>query len=127
MWDEGMESNWSRVAEGVMLEIREWREQHPRANITEIEEAVDGLWSRARARILQDVALASDAKDTRSQPVVRAARCVPSVDGNSERRGQKVRRLFTHHDQWIGLKRSYGVCPACGTGDFPPWVKNWVF
>ena len=46
MWDEGMESNWSRVAEGVMLEIREWREQHPRANFTEIEEAVDGLWSR---------------------------------------------------------------------------------
>ena len=62
-----MESNWSRVAEGVMLEIREWREQHPRANFTEIEEAVDGLWSRARARILQDVALASDAKDIRSQ------------------------------------------------------------
>ena len=74
MWDEGMESNWSRVAEGVMLEIRE---QHPRANFTEIEEAVDGLWSRARARILQDVALASDAKE-RSQDIGRKL----------ERRGQ---------------------------------------
>ena len=31
MWDEGMESNWSGVAEGVMLEIREWREQQGRA------------------------------------------------------------------------------------------------
>ena len=119
MWDEGMESNWSRVAEGVMLEIREWREQHPRANITEIEEAVDGLWSRARARILQDVALASDAKDIRSQSGDSRSLC-PECGRKLERRGQKVRKLFTHHDQLIELKRSYGVCPACGTGIFPP-------
>ena len=38
MWDEGIESNWSRVAEGMMLEIREWRDLHPRATFTESEE-----------------------------------------------------------------------------------------
>ena len=43
MWDVGIESNWSRLAEGVMLEIREWRELHPKATFTEIEEAVDRL------------------------------------------------------------------------------------
>ncbi len=43
MWDEGTESNWSEVVEGVMLEIKEWRKEHPRATLTEIEAAVDGL------------------------------------------------------------------------------------
>ena len=91
----------------------------PRANFTEIEEAVDGLWSRGRARILQDVALASDAKDIRSQSGDSRSLC-PECGRKLERRGQKVRKLFTHHDQFIELKRSYGVCPACGTGIFPP-------
>ena len=49
MWDEGIESNWSRLAEGMMLEIREWRELHPKATFTEIEEAVDRLMAQARA------------------------------------------------------------------------------
>ena len=35
MWDEGVESNWRAAAEGVMLEIREWRKQHPKATLTE--------------------------------------------------------------------------------------------
>ena len=34
MWDEGVESNWRAAAEGVMLEIREWRKQHPKAALT---------------------------------------------------------------------------------------------
>ena len=59
MWEEGIEDSWSRVAEGVMLEIREWREQHPKATFSEIEEAVDRLMAKARARFIQDAALAS--------------------------------------------------------------------
>ena len=81
MWDEGVERNWSRVAEGVMLEIKEWRERHPRASFTEIESAVDGLWAKARARILQDVALASDAK-TISAEGGESCSGVPSVGAN---------------------------------------------
>ena len=99
MWDEGMESNWSRVAEGVMLEIREWREQHGRTGRR-------GGDSR-------------DAMDIRSQSGDSRSLC-PECGRKLERRGQKVRKLFTHHDQLIELKRSYGVCPACGTGIFPP-------
>ena len=119
MWDEGVERNWSRVAEGVMLEIKEWREQHPRASFTEIESAVDGLWAKARARILQDVALASDAKTISAEGGESCSQC-SECGGQLKSRGEKVRKLSTSHDQRIELKRSYGVCPACGTGIFPP-------
>ena len=119
MWDEGVERDWRRVAEGVVLEIKEWREQHPRASFTEIESAVDGLWAKARARILQDVALASDAKNISPDGGESCSRC-SECGGRLESRGEKVRKLSANHDQRIELKRSYGVCPACGTGIFPP-------
>ena len=45
MWDEGVKGNWSRAAEGVMFEIKERREQHPRTSFTAVESAVDGLWA----------------------------------------------------------------------------------
>ena len=114
-----MESNWSQVAEGVMLEIREWREEHPRATLTEIEAAVDGLWAKARTRLIQDLALASDAKDIGDASGDSCSRC-PDCGRQLESRGEKVRKLNDHHDQRIELRRSYGVCPACGTGFFPP-------
>jgi uncharacterized protein with PIN domain len=37
-----------------------------------------------------------------------------------EDRGLQERRLTTHHDQVVRLERSYGVCPVCGVGFFPP-------
>ena len=45
-WEEGIEDSWSGVAEEVMSEIREWREQHPKATFREIEEAVDRLMAK---------------------------------------------------------------------------------
>ena len=119
MWDEGVESDWSQAAEGVMLEIKNWREEHPRATLTEIETAVDGLWAKARAWILQDVALASEAKNINLESGDSCSRC-SECGGQLESRGEKVRKLSTSHDQRIELRRSYGVCPACGTGIFPP-------
>jgi len=35
-------------------------------------------------------------------------------------RGQQTRSLATNYNQSISLKRSYGFCPACGAGLFPP-------
>ncbi len=119
MWDEEIESSWRQLAEEVMLGIKEWRLQHPKATLTEIEEAMDRLWARARARFLQDVALASEAREMRHVPEEGGPRC-RACDHLLERRGQKTRSLTTCYDQRINLKRSYGVCPACEAGLFPP-------
>ena len=119
MWNEEVESSWHRLGEEVILGIKEWRLQHPRATLTEIEQAMDGLWGRARARFLQDVALASEAREMGNIPEEGGSRC-PACGHLLESRGQKIRSLTTHYEQRINLKRSYGVCPACGTGLFPP-------
>ena len=119
MWDEGAESDWSEAAEGVMLEMRNWREQHPGATLTEIEAAVDGLWAKVRARLIQEVALASEAKDIGHQGEDSCSRC-SECGSRLKSRGEKVRKLSAHHDQLIELRRSYGRCPVCETGVFPP-------
>ena len=114
-----IESDWSRVAEGVMLEIREWRELHPKATFTEIEEAIDRLMAKARAQFIQDVALASEARNIRRESEANRPQC-PGCGSRLESRGEAVRRLSTNHGQPVELRRGRGVCPACGAGFFPP-------
>ena len=95
MWREEVEQVWQQLWGEVILEIKEWRLQHPKARFKEIEEAVDGRLGRARARLMQDVALASEAAKVESEE--REARC--SQCGHPlESRGQKVRKLTTHYD-----------------------------
>jgi len=61
VWNKESEDSWEQQAEEVLLGIKEWRLQHPKATFKEIEEAVDASLAKARARLLQDVALASEA------------------------------------------------------------------
>jgi uncharacterized OB-fold protein len=35
--------------------------------------------------------------------------------------------VTTLHNQELRLEQSYGVCPTCGAGFFPPSMKNWSF
>ena len=71
-----------------MLEIRNWREQHPGATLTEIEAAVDGLWAKVRARLIQEAALAGEAEDIGQQGEDSVAPGVPSV-GADWRAGER--------------------------------------
>jgi predicted RNA-binding Zn-ribbon protein involved in translation (DUF1610 family) len=119
MWNEDMERRLQELSGEVILEVKEWRLQHPKATFREIEAVVDESWARARARLLQEVALASEATEVSSDSEGGGYRC-PQCDQAMESRGQRTRSLITNYDQSISLKRSYGVCPACGTGLFPP-------
>ncbi len=80
---------------------------------------MDASLARARARLLQDVALASEATKVSNDPGVGRSQC-PQCGHPLESRGQGTRSLTTYYDQRINLKRSYMVCPACRTGLFPP-------
>ena len=126
MWNEDVERRLQELSGQVILQvnaygsgIKEWRLQHPKATFREIEAAVDQSWARARARLLQEVALASEAREMSSDPEGGGYQC-PQCHHLLESRGQCSRELITHYNQIIKLKRSYGVCPACGTGLFPP-------
>lgn len=109
---------WRELAEEVLVGIKEWRLQHPTASLREIEAALDERWSRARARVLQDLALASAAADLSTATGERPT--CPSCGARLEARGRQRRDLTTYHDRTIRLERSYAVCPACAAGLFPP-------
>jgi YgiT-type zinc finger domain-containing protein len=107
------------VTEEILSGMAEWRQQHPTATLREIEAALDARWTVARAQILQGAALASAAADLRRTSPEARSPC-PTCGERLEARGQEDRTLTTHGDQPLTLRRTRAVCPACGTGLFPP-------
>jgi len=117
MWNEDVERRLQELSGQVILQVKEWRLRQPKATFREIEAAVDQSW--ARARLLPEVALATEAREMSSGPEGGEYQC-PQCHHLLESRGQRSRDLTTQYNQRIKLKRSYGVCPACGTELFPP-------
>ena len=113
------DAKWNQLAQDVMSGMKEWRLQHPKATLREIETALDELLGKMRARMLEDAALASAAADL-SQAVATERPTCPECGGVLVGRGQPTRELTTHAEQTLHLKRSYAVCPHCQRGLFPP-------
>ena len=114
-----MDGRWREETEAILTGFKEWRQQHPRATLSEIEAALDARWAVARARLLEDAALASAAADLRGVPPEARPRC-RDCGAVMEARGAEVRRLTTTHGQPLTLTRHRAVCPACGAGLSPP-------
>ena len=103
----------------ILTGMREWQLQHPNASLTEIEQALDQRWYRLRARMLQDLALEREAANWQASPAAGRPTC-PDCGRPLIRRGQQPRHLKTHGGQDLTLTRSYGYCPPCKKGHFPP-------
>jgi DNA-directed RNA polymerase subunit RPC12/RpoP len=112
---ENFERLWHKLSEEVITGMKEWRLQHPTATFSEIEEALDERLSGMRARMLEDLALASAKRDLTEEDL-ECREC----GGKVESRGRRVRKLKTHHNQEMTLMRAYGVCSECGASFFPP-------
>ena len=110
---------WRELTEDVLTGMQAWRLQHPKATWREIETTLDERLSQVRARMLQDLALASRATDLGESAASERPRC-PACGGSLESRGQQTRQVTTVHDRTVTLTRSYAVCPTCGEGLFPP-------
>ena len=119
MWTEETEARWQQLTEEVMTGMKEWRLAHPKATFKEIETALDERLAKVRARMLQDVALASRAADLRGKSEKDRVGC-PQCGHSLEHQGEERRKLTTHYNQTIELNRSYALCPICGTRVFPP-------
>jgi len=115
---EDLDAHWHALAEDVMTGMKEWRQQHPKATFREIEAALDERLARLRARMLEDAALVSRAAEWAAESVERPV--CPKCGTPLQARGKEARALTTQYDQSIQLERSYGVCPKCQTGLFPP-------
>src|ERR1700694_4537180 len=98
MWNEETEARWQQEVDLVMTGMKEWRLQHPRASFGEIEAALDERWARMRARMLQDLAVASAAARVSVAPEAERPRC-PQCGGAVEARGGGQRTLSATHRQ----------------------------
>jgi hypothetical protein len=115
----GIEERWTGAAGPVWRGLAEWRAAHPKATLSEIEEALDNQLDRLRARVLADLALASasaDVQDVSGEERPRCERCGVVLQA----RGQSDRRLLTQGGAAVPLRRTYLACPQCGDGTFPP-------
>ena len=113
------DQQWRGLSEEAISGIKEWRLQHPRASLKEIEAAIDERLSKVRARMLQDAALASDQADWTAAPTAERPLC-PACGQALNSAGKQIRHIQTQGGHELELARKYGVCPACGAGFFPP-------
>ena len=111
-------NDWLALFEEVDAGMRQWRREHPRATLTEIERALDARWAKARAQIVSEVAQASPAADFGGAGAERP-QC-PDCKVPLQARGKHARELRTHGEQRLPLERDYGECPRCGGTFFPP-------
>lgn len=119
MWSAEIEARWRELAEEAMAGMKEWRLQHPKATLVEIEAALDERLAKVRARMLEDAAQVSAAADI-AKAREQERPCCPECGGMLEDQGQDTRQLTTAGNQTITLRRSYGLCPRCGARLFPP-------
>ncbi len=99
--------------------MADWRAAHPRATLSEIEEALDARLNQLRARVLADLALASTAADVQAATREERPRC-ERCGTVLQARGQSERGVVTQGGAEVRLRRSYATCPRCGDGTFPP-------
>ena len=117
MKKEEVAKKWRGESEEIISGMMEWRIQHPKATMAEIEAEVDKRLAGMRARMIADAALASQSADWERGE--ESGKC-PVCGHELEKKGKKRRKLATRGGQEIELEREYGVCPKCGQGIFPP-------
>ena len=119
MAQDDFETTWRTLNEALIAEMTAWRRAHPTATLLDIEHAVDSRMAEARARLVQNVAQASIAADWRPASEAEQPTC-PLCTTRLRPNGTYTRHLTTQGDHVLPLDRTYGVCPDCGLGLFPP-------
>jgi len=114
-----LDAQWREASDEIIAGMTDWRVQHPRATLREIEAALDERLARLRAKMLTDLAQHSPAADWRTVEPAAKEKC-PRCGHRLQVGGAHQRRLQTHGGQEIVLNRQYGVCPQCGESLFPP-------
>jgi YgiT-type zinc finger domain-containing protein len=96
-----------------------WRQEHPRATLSEIEAALDERIGATRAQMLEEAVLASEAATFAGKGKRERPGC-PACGQALVSRGEAERTLTTTGGRDIRIRRSYGACPSCGLELFPP-------
>ena len=119
MSNESIPEQWQQESEAVLSGVAQWRTQHPQATWREIEQAVDERLGRLRSKLLQESARQSQKRAWSQHDGAQRPQC-PQCHVALHSRGSQHRTLHSSAGTQITLERSYGTCPQCGSGFFPP-------
>jgi hypothetical protein len=102
-----------------VLGMTQWRKEHPKATWAEIEAAVDERINQLRAQLIQDMVQMGESEQRSQLSQEERPKCV-SCGKPLSARGEQTRFIQTTGGQAVKVTRTYGTCPACGVGFFPP-------
>ena len=102
-----------------VLGMTQWRKEHPHATWAEIEAAVDEQINQLRAQLIQDLVQMGESEDWSELPQAERPRCA-TCGKPLWARGEQTRYIQTTGGEAVKLTRTYGTCPTCGGGFFPP-------
>jgi YgiT-type zinc finger domain-containing protein len=102
-----------------VLGMTQWRKEHPKATFREIEEAVDERVNQLRAQLIEDAVQMGETEAWNQKRDAERPTCATCGQPLSAR-GAQTRFIQTNGGEAIKLRRTYGTCPQCGEGFFPP-------
>ena len=102
-----------------VLGMTQWRKEHPQATWAEIEAAVDEQINPLRAQLLEDLVGMRQGEDWSERSPEERPTCA-TCGRPLWARGEQTRYLQTTGGEAVKLRRTYGTCPTCGVGFFPP-------
>lgn len=110
--------SWDELYDQATERSRAWRQANKQASLTDIENQVDDNLAELRAKMIQELAQASELSDLRQIAREQRPKC-PDCGAIVNADGQRKRHLVTEHDQEVTLERSKATCPDCGLSFFP--------
>ena len=113
------ENRLKEVSDQIIGEMTAWNASHPKATFLDIEVKARELVSELETHLIQESALERETADWSKQEASERPTC-PSCQVPLLSRGKRVRHLQGTAGRDIHLQRTYGTCPHCGTGFFPP-------
>lgn len=119
MEQEALARTFRAKLDGVAEGLAAWRVAHPKATLTEIQQAMNRCLEPVRAEIVAEVALASAATDLAKSPRSTRPRC-EECGGRLSSLGRRRRTLMDERGERFALERTYAVCTVCGREFFPP-------
>lgn len=97
----------------IVDKMRQWRQAHPKATLTEIEEAVEKELAAMRGKLVAEMA---QEEEEGEEETPTCGQCGQEMVRN----GRRKRTLKTKEGQTIQLERQQWRCFGCGTTFFPP-------
>jgi RNase P subunit RPR2 len=113
------EQAWQKMSMEILMDLKEWRRANPRATYIQIEDEVHKRVMQLEARLIQEAAEESPSREWGRRSEHEAALC-PKCGTPLQARGKQKRTLQGNGGQSVTLSRTYGTCPRCGEGLFPP-------